>query len=159
MKDVELRPVVDGDLHVFFAQQLDPMANHLAAFTAAEPSDADAFMARWERMLADPFIVKCTIVTPEGIAGYVSSYEHEGRRELTYWLGRDFWNKGIATAAVAAFLTIETRRPIHARAATDNTPSLRVLAKCGFAVTGTNQDFANARGRAIEETLLILAPT
>ena len=47
-------------------------------------------------------------------------------------------------------------RPIHARVASDNAGSLKVLRKAGFAITGTEVSYANARNTEIEETLLRL---
>ena len=47
-----LRDVEPGDLTAFFEYQLDPAANHMAAFTAKDPTDREAFDARWERVLA-----------------------------------------------------------------------------------------------------------
>ena len=46
--DVQLRDVADGDLPIFFEHQLDPDANHMAAFTAR---DRDDFTAHWTRIL------------------------------------------------------------------------------------------------------------
>jgi hypothetical protein len=43
---VELREVQDEDVPVFYKQQLDPVANHMAAFTVKDPADRDAFMAK-----------------------------------------------------------------------------------------------------------------
>ena len=45
-------------------------------------------------------------------------------------------------------------RPLHARAASDNAASLRVLAKAGFVPVGREVSFAPARGAEIEETIL-----
>ena len=64
------------------------------------------------------------------------SFEREGRREVGYWIGRDHWGRGVATAALVAFLGEETTRPLHAGVEPQNGGSLRVLAKCGFAVCG-----------------------
>lgn len=64
------------------------------------------------------------------------------------------WGKGIATRALAAFLDLETRRPLEARVAQDNRASLRVLEKNGFSVVGTDRFFANARGEEIDEYVL-----
>jgi len=49
-----------------------------------------------------------------------------------------------------------TARPLHARAASDNAGSLRVLQKCGFQAVGTEKSFAAARNEDIEETILRL---
>ena len=80
----------------------------------------------------------------------------EGEAELSYWIGRAFWGKGIATAALKLFIEELEIRPLHARAAADNLASIRVLEKCGFTRTGTDRYFANARGEKIEEVIYIL---
>ncbi len=157
MNELLLRPVVADDLPTFFDQQADPDANYMAAFTVKEPTDRAAFMARWQRILAEPTVIIRTIVADGEIAGSVLSYEEEGRPEVSYWLGRAFWGRGIATRALAAFLAdVNRTRPIYARAAKDNAGSLRVLEKCGFAVVGEDKGFANARGAETEEYVLAL---
>ena len=91
------------------------------------------------------------------MAGSVSSYEEEGKPKVTYWLGKEYWGKGIATLALAEFLTHHNKtRPIYARVAKDNLGSRRVLEKCGFTIIGESKGFANARGQEIEEFLLEL---
>ena len=83
-------------------------------------------------------------------------YEMGGEAEISYWIGRGFWGKGIATAALQQFIQELDIRPLHARAAADNLGSIRVLEKCGFTRTGTDRYFANARGEEIEEVIYIL---
>ena len=51
--DVLLREVTEADLPVFFEQQLDPAANFMAAFTARDSADQEAFLAHWGRILGD----------------------------------------------------------------------------------------------------------
>ena len=155
--DIVLRDVTDDDLPIFFEQQLDPDANYMAAFTSRDPTDRDAFMAHWARIRADETIINRTILCDGQVAGSVASFEDAGQLEVTYWLGREFWSKGIATKALAALLEYQTTRPIYARAAKDNAASLRVLQKCGFVITGEDKGYANARGEVIEEYLLTLA--
>jgi RimJ/RimL family protein N-acetyltransferase len=53
-------------------------------------------------------------------------------------------------------LTLVQVRPLHARAASDNIASLRVLQKAGFVIVGTEYSYASARKREIEETILRL---
>lgn len=154
--DISLRPILPADLDVLFAQGADPIAVHMAAFTAKEPSNRAAFDAHWAWIMANETGLNRIIVADGEIAGSVQSYEDEGHPEVTYWLGREFWGRGIATAALAAFLNEQTVRPIYARAATDNIASLRVLQKCGFSIIGQDRGFANARGVEIDEYLLIL---
>lgn len=154
---VELRDVRESDLSVFFEQQRDPTANFMAAFTTQNPEDRDGYMARSTRYLADGTNVWRTIVSDGQIAGSVVCYvDEEGRPEVSYWLGGEFWGKGIATAALRAFLGVVTTRPLYARAAKDNRGSLRVLQKCGFVITGEGSGFANARGAETEEFILTL---
>ncbi len=152
-----LRDVVNDDLPIFFAQQLDKEANDMAAFTAKDPTNQAAFTAHWQRILADETVIIQTITCAGQVAGTVSSYEDEGKPEVTYWLGKEYWGQGIATWALQEFLAHHNqRRPIYARVAKDNLRSRRVLEKCGFTVIDEAKGFANARGQEIEELLLTL---
>ena len=153
---VSLRDVAEGDLPVFFEHQLDADAIHMAAFTTEDPSDRAAFAAHWNRILADETIVKKTVLLDSRVAGYVSSYEQSGEREVTYWLGREFWGRGVATVALREFLRHDEVRPLYARAAKDNLGSIRVLRKCGFEISGEDRGFANARGVEVDEFVLTL---
>lgn len=153
-----LRDVQPDDLDHFFQHQQDPEAVHMAAFTAEDPSDRDAFDAHWTRIQADHGVIVRTIVYHDQIAGHVLSYrDQEGRPEVSYWIDRRLWNRGIATAALKRFLEVaDASRPIYARVASDNLASRRVLEKCGFEILERMTGFAQARGREIEELLLIL---
>jgi len=153
---IYLRKVHDADLSVFYGQQLDPQANYMAAFTAADPTDRHAFDTHWQRILTDKGIVVRTIVFNDQIAGHIASFERMGNLEVSYWIGRDYWGKGIATAALFEFLQVVDKRPLFARAATDNAGSVRVLEKCGFQRIGSEIAFANARGTDIEEFIFNL---
>jgi len=155
--DLRLREVVDDDLPLFFDFQLDQNANYMAAFTARDPTDREAFTAHWNRILADPTTINRTIVCDGQVVGSVSSYVEAGKPEVTYWIGRAHWGRGIGTRALAAFLVqVNTARPIYARVAKDNIGSRRILGKCGFQVIGETKGFANARGEEIEELILEL---
>ena len=155
---VELRTVRKEDLAVFFDQQRDLAASRMAAFTAKDPSDREAFRAHWARVLADPNITMRTVLLQGRVVGNVGSFTDPdlGKREVTYWIGREFWGRGLATLALTEFLRRVTTRPIYARAAADNVASIRVLEKCGFAFAGRTRGFANARGEEIDEVLLEL---
>jgi len=152
-----LREVVSADLSIFFEQQLDQEANYMAAFTARDPTNQEAFMVHWHKILADEKNIIKTIIFNGQVAGSVSSYEDEGRPEVTYWLGKEYWGKGIATWALKELLAHHNQtRPIYARVAKDNPGSNRVLEKCGFKIIGESKGFANARRKEIEEFLLEL---
>ena len=153
--DLSLRAVIDTDLPIFFAQQLDPDANFMAAFTAKDPSNREAFEAHWDKIRAEPTILIRTILCNGAVAGSVLSYEDDGHPEVSYWLGREYWGQGIATWALKEFLwAVNLKRPIYARVAQDNLGSRRVLEKCGFAVIGEARGYATARGMEIPELLL-----
>jgi phosphoribosylglycinamide formyltransferase-1 len=155
--EVVLRDVVEDDLSFFFDFQLDPDASYMAAFTHKDPTDREAFTAHWNKILADPTTINKTIVCDGQVVGSVASFEESAKLEVTYWIGKAYWGKGIATRALTAFLVkVDTRRPIYARVAKDNLASRRVLEKCGFVVIGGSKGYANARGEEIEELLLEL---
>ncbi len=126
-----LRNVVDEDLPTFFEHQRDQEATAMAAFPSRE---WDAFMAHWrQNVLANKANEARTILVDNHVAGYVSSWEQDGRRLVGYWVGREFWGRGVASSALDEFLRIhERRRPIHAYVALSNARSIRVLEKCGF---------------------------
>ncbi len=158
--ELQLRDVIDDDLPIFVEYQLDEQANLMAAFTAKDPIDREAFMAHWGRILADRTVIVRTIIFNGQVAGNVLSYADEGKPEVSYWLGRDYWGKDLATWALREFLAHHNdTRPIYARVAKDNLGSRRVLEKCGFKIVGESKGFANARGQEVEELLLKLAET
>ena len=127
-----LREVRDEDLAVLFEQWADPVAARMAAFTAPDHMDRGAFERRWSRLRADETVINRAIVVDGEVAGTIGSWGDPGEREVTYWIGRPYWGKGIATAALDAFLAVERSRPLHAHVAADNVASRRVLEKCGF---------------------------
>jgi len=153
-----LREVRDEDLDVLFEQWADPVAVHMAAFTAPDHMDWDAFVRRWARLRADETLITRAVVVDGEVVGTIGSWGGPGERELTYWIGRSHWGKGIATCALTAYLTVDPSRPLYGRVASDNVASRRVLEKCGFRVFSTDRVFAGARGCEIEELVLRLEP-
>jgi RimJ/RimL family protein N-acetyltransferase len=151
-----LREVRDEDLPVLFEQWADPVAAHMAAFTAPDHMDWEAFERRWARLRADETLINRAIVIDGEVAGTIGSWGDPDEREVTYWIGRSYWGRGIATGALDAFLAVDPTRPLKARVAYDNAASRRVLEKCGFRVIGTDRGFAEARSGEIEEFVLQL---
>jgi RimJ/RimL family protein N-acetyltransferase len=74
------------------------------------------------------------------VAGNVGCWEQEGRRLIGYWIGREFWGKGLATRALQELTGEVTQRPLHAWVATSNVASIRVLEKCGFVRVGSQKN-------------------
>ena len=101
----------------------------MAAF---EARDLDAFMSHWRKIVRDETVVVRTVEFEGRVAGNVVSWEHDGERDVGYWIGRGDWGRGIATAALSAFLVELPQRPLFAHVARHNLGSIRVLEKCGF---------------------------
>ncbi|MFD4033179.1 GNAT family N-acetyltransferase [Streptomyces sp. NPDC058637] len=153
---VSLREVRDADLPLFFTFMSDPEATRMAAFTSADPSNRAMFDAHWQRIRASDTVIMRTVLADGAVVGSVGVYGSPAEREVTYWVDRAHWGKGLATAALRALLDAVPERPLHARAAADNAGSARVLEKCGFTVTGTDRGYAQARGEETDELLLRL---
>lgn len=146
-----LRPTVYTDLEIHYQFQLDEEANYLAAFTSSSSSDKKAYLEKYAKFLNEPSINNQTILIDGTIVGSIAKFVIEGDAEITYWIDRKFWGRGIATKALKAFLSIETNRPMYGRVAFDNLGSQKVLENCGFVRVGTDRGFANARQIEIEE--------
>lgn len=153
---VTLRPVTDADLDTLYAHQIDPEANHMAAFTSSAMSARADFVAWWDRIRARPAVTARAIVADGALAGSVLCWPADDGLEVSYWLGRAFWGRGLATAGLRALLAEVDGRPVFARAASDNHGSIRVLQKCGFVEIGREVNHAEARGGSIEETVFRL---
>jgi RimJ/RimL family protein N-acetyltransferase len=87
----------------------------------------------------------------------VVSFNCGDEREVGYWLGREYWGQGIATAALQEFLAVEQHRPLFAGVVDDNAGSIRVLEKCGFQLLRRERNHSAARGADIEELIFTLA--
>jgi RimJ/RimL family protein N-acetyltransferase len=88
------------------------------------------------------------------VAGNIVCWEQAGEREVGYWLGKEYWGKGIATRALKEFLEMVKTRPLMAHVAKRNIASRRVLEKCGFAVIG-RQWILDDEGREMIEELIL----
>lgn len=153
---VSLRPVEVGDLPIFFTHQLDPEATRMAAFPSRE---REAFMTHWTtRILGNPANASRTILCDDHIAGNIGAWTDAETEErlLCYWLGREFWGRGIATAAVRQFLPSETTRPLTARVARHNLGSIRVLEKTNFIRVGEDS-YTPLGDTQFEEFIYVLA--
>ncbi len=150
---VVLRAVVDSDLKIFFEHQRDPEAAHMAAFPSR---DRDAFVTHWTKLRRDPANIVRTIVCDGQVAGNIGSWLAGEQRLVGYWIGREFWGRGVATAALAAFVGEIKERPLHAFVAAHNLGSIRVLEKCEF-VPSTEHDPTGAGTDGIHELLYVLS--
>jgi RimJ/RimL family protein N-acetyltransferase len=145
---VRIRPVEDADLPIFLAHQDDPVAATMAAFPSRAP---DVFFEHWVKIRADPINYTRTILADDEVVGDIVSWLDAGGREVGYWIGREHWGKGFATAALRLLLEEIEDRPITAHVAVHNIGSQRVLEKCGFVRVG--QEIADD---GIDEVILRL---
>jgi RimJ/RimL family protein N-acetyltransferase len=137
MTEVALRETIDADLGMLFEFQADPEASAMAAFPSR---DLPAFLERQARIKAGPSAITRTIVAAGGVVGSIGSWEVEGERDVGFWIGRDHWGNGYATAALRAFLDVDLHRPLHAHVVDHNIGSRRVLEKCGFVLDHSAQE-------------------
>ena len=154
--NVSLRPVEDRDLDAIYRQVTDPVSIRMAAFTAEDQTDRGAFLNRVSRLRADTSVSYRVIDVDGAVAGTIGSFRIDDKPEVTYWVDRTLWGRGVASAALQIVLAETAERPLYARAASDNLGSLRVLEKAGFRRVGVNRGFAPGRGEEIDETILRL---
>ncbi len=151
--DVLLRDVIESDLPIFFEHQLDPDATRMAAFPAR---DRDAFMAHWTKILSNETITTKTVLFDGLVAGNIVSFEQSGKLLVGYWIGKNYWGKGIATKALSEFLGHVKARPLYAHVAKHNIASIRVLEKCGFTIFEEGKGASIRGGEEVEEFILKL---
>jgi len=94
------------------------------------------------------------------VAGGIAYTEHPDVErigaEVGYWLGFEFWGKGIATAALRlvtahAFGANAELRRLYAVPFSSNPASARVLAKAGYHCEGTLRQSAIKDGRILDQ--------
>ena len=150
--EILLRNVTESDLPILFEQQLDTEATQMAAFPSR---DRESFMAHWAKIMADESNILKTILFDGQVAGNIVSWEGSGEWEVGYWIGKEYWGKGIATKALLLFLGLVKIRPLYAHVARHNVASQRVLEKCRFKVIGEDK-YSNPAGEEVEEFILKL---
>jgi len=154
--DLLLRKVIDADLKIFFEHQRDKEATYMVAFNPRDPDNLDEFMNHWQKILYDPNNIIRTIEVNGEVVGNIMSFIMFEKREIGYWIGKDFWGRGIATIALKNFVSIISERPLSAHVAFDNLGSIRVLEKCGFKKNGEDEYFSRARDNNIKELIFEL---
>ena len=136
-ENVRLREVEDGDIPVFFEQQLDLQATQMAGFPSR---GEDEFLSQWRRIRSDENNILRTILFDGKVAGNIVSWEQDAKRQIGHWIGQEFWGKGTATNALSFFLDIVDVRPIYAYVAKYNSSSLQALEKNGFSLIGDEEE-------------------
>ncbi|SIT85502.1 Protein N-acetyltransferase, RimJ/RimL family [Microbacterium sp. RU33B] len=155
---IDLRPVEDDDLDAVFEMMRDPESVEAAAFTAEDPDDRAAFDAWIGRQRPNPDVAYFVVTERGGFAGTIAAFTIDGDREVSYWIARHAWGRGVATEALRLLVSREAERPLFARVATHNVRSIAVLEKNGFTEVSRDVDFAPGLGRDTEEIVYALLP-
>ena len=151
---IHLRRTAPADLETLFAIQSDPASNAMAG---TKPRPREVFFATWAQHFQNPLIHGCVIETDGAIVGSIACFQPpEGGNHVGYWIAREWWGRGVASRALAAFLEVEPRRPLHATAAQSNAASRRILEKCGFKCTGVRMCEETERYMAREVASFVL---
>jgi RimJ/RimL family protein N-acetyltransferase len=124
-------------------------------YTAA---DADAWLKVLE--MRNPLTNFAVTVSDELVGGLglsLGSDVHFRTAELGYWLGEDFWGRGIATAAVRAFTrygfdAFDLLR-IFAGVFSWNPASMRVLEKAGYVREGVLRKSVVKDGHVLDQAV------
>jgi len=98
----------------------------------------------------DGRLVACVSYWPHGPDGV----------EVGYWVGRDFWGKGICTEALKLLMAsghIPAGTDVFARVMSNNLGSQRVLEKCGFTFLRIATIFKE--GREVEAKFYVRSAT
>jgi RimJ/RimL family protein N-acetyltransferase len=158
MGHIELRDLDDDDLDAVYDMLRDPDAVAMAAFTRADASDRAAF-DEWIAVRRRSSEVSLHVVTERGgFAGIVAAFTVDGDREVTAWLARHAWGRGVATEALRLLLSHEPTRPLFARVAAHNAAGVGVLEKNGFTEVSRSLQDASGLGRQAEEIVYALLP-
>ena len=128
---IQLRDVITEDFEIFFQHHLDQDTMRMADFPARDKND---FIARWNNILANPAIIKKTVVFDGKVAGNVMCFKQSGKRLVGYWIGKTYWSQHIATEALMNLLEQSNLRPLYACVTKHNISSIHVLEKCGFII-------------------------
>jgi RimJ/RimL family protein N-acetyltransferase len=154
--EVHLRGIEDPDIDVFFDHQADPIAAEMAAFPSR---GREQFAAHWAKIRADTTTVLRAIVADGVVAGNIGSWHQDGQRLLGYWIAREQWGRGVATRALARFLSEdEPVRPVYAHVVVHNAGSIRVLEKAGFRRDRDQEAQAPPPVDGIGEFIFVLEP-
>ena len=106
-----LREIEDRDLGVLFEHWTNPDAIRMAAFTSPDQNERAAFERRWARLRSDVSTTNRVVEIDGRVVGHIASFDLEGHREVTYWIGREDWGRGIATRAYKS--SCSWRQPVR----------------------------------------------
>ena len=166
--DPELRPWRTTDAEALVAVADDEAVARYTSRRFPSPYTPDD-ARRWLAAAAAESPARNLAIVVDGrVAGGIGCHpyagESRGTAMLGYWLGRAYWGRGIATAAVRAFVpyafaTFALRR-LEAEVFAPNVASARLLARLGFELEGRRRAAVVDRYDTVHDVLLFarLAP-
>jgi RimJ/RimL family protein N-acetyltransferase len=131
---------------MFYLHQADRVATELAGVPSRSEEE---FRKHWNTITSGDEVVREAILFGEEVVGFAVSFDRDEERQVGYWIGRDYWGRRIASAALPLFLEFESRRSLRAHVAQHNPASIRVLEKAGF--SRVDARVANVRGVSAAE--------
>jgi [ribosomal protein S5]-alanine N-acetyltransferase len=153
--DVCLRPIRPHDAESWFTYLSDPLVTELTSYDIRRISDVSTMIAGYLAAYEEGQLPRWAIARQSddsliGTCGFHSWSARDQRAEIGYDLSPDYWNRGIATQALAAtlhaaFATTDLNRA-EAVVMVENVASQRVLEKCGFHKEGRLRQLRNCRG-------------
>ena len=103
------------------------------------------------------FCVEANGAAVGGIGIRIGTDVHRRTAELGYWLGEEFWARGVMTEAVGAFTDFcfdrFSLRRIYAEPFANNPASARVLEKAGFTFEGRLKNNVVKDGEVLDSLL------
>jgi len=119
---------------------------------------AEACAVDWDAGRAARFAVRDRTTNELlGVVGLDSCVHLHRSSELGYWLRREFTGRGLMTEAARASLEFAFQRlgmhRVRCAAATDNAPSLRVIARLGFRFEGIAREAEWVGSRWLDHAL------
>jgi len=158
MRHIELRDLDDDDLDAVFEMLRDPEAVAMAAFTRADASDRTSFDEWITPRRISPDVSLHVVTERGGFAGIAAAFTVAGDREVTLWIARHAWGRGVATEALRLLTSREAARPLFARVAAHNAAGVAVLERAGFTEVSRSMQVAPGLGRDAEELVYALVP-
>jgi len=155
--DVRLRAVTDDDLEDLFELESDVAGADMIAFLPRDPGDRAAFDTHWARIRADRDNLTWIIEAQGRFAGYALSFVMDSERQVGYWIVRELWGRGIASAALTAVLAQIPHRPLWGSTVSDNVGSQRVLRNAGFVFERIERTHAPRRNTEVDEHVFKLS--
>lgn len=160
-EDAELRLLMPHHAEAYSALVIkdhEPLSQFLPWVRADyDVETAQNFIKRWLQKLADNDGLVFGIFYQGEFAGWINYHYwnwHAKRTELGYWLGVDYWGKGLMTLAVKATtnyaLTTLGLNRVDALVDVNNEASAAVVKRVGFEMEGVRQQWYRFGDRFID---------